>query len=78
MFKIRIWLSFVLVALCISCSHPFETQSSKQQPDEATEKRISEIADSLAIDDPMGEMLQTGFRGIGIHEPWMNSMKSQA
>jgi hypothetical protein len=31
MCKIRIWLSFVLLALCISCSHPSETQSSKQQ-----------------------------------------------
>jgi hypothetical protein len=77
MFKVRIGLSFAFVAFSIACSHPSETQFSKQKPDEATEKRIAEIADSLPIDDGMRRGLQTGFRGTGIHEPWMDAMKSQ-
>ncbi len=77
MFKIRIWLSFVLVRYAFHVHIHLKLNPQNNSP-MSDQKRISEIADSLAIDDPMGEMLQTGFRGIGIHEPWMNSMKSQA
>ena len=63
---------FAAIAVCASCSHP-----SGQKTDEATEKRVAEVAASLPVDEPLRDLLEDGYRGNGVHEPWMDAMKKQ-
>src|SRR5947208_2571500 len=77
MLKISRWLSVAVVALCFSSSHRPVTHSSEQKPDEVTEKRLAQVAASLRIDEPLRYLLESGFRGNGIHEPWMDAMKRE-
>lgn len=71
------WLSVVFLAFCVACSRPSAADSQKQKPDEATEKRLADIAASLPIDEPVRQLLEDGFRANGIHKQWMDAMKGQ-
>ncbi len=76
MSKIHTWFSAAVVMVVVSCSSRPLVQSSEQKPDEATEKRVAAVAASLPVDEPVRHLLENGFRGNGIHEPWMDAMKN--
>jgi hypothetical protein len=77
MLKTSRWLSVVFLTFCVACSRPSAADSQKQKPDEATEKRLAEIAASLPVDEPVRQLLEDGFRANGIHKQWMDAMKGQ-
>src|SRR5215469_12576295 len=68
-------LAFVSL-VAFSCLQP-NCQSPERKPNEATEKWIAEVATSLPPDEPNRHLLETGHRGTGIREPWMDVMKKR-
>jgi len=77
MLKTQRLLLIFLSVLCFACSERSLVRSSSNKPDQVTERWLKGVAVSLPPDNPVRGSIERGYWGNGIHEPWMDLMKTE-